>query len=305
MSSLTVALLQLRSPGPDPERALREGERACREAARLGADIALFPEMWQIGYAWWDDFSEAREAYAVLATETEGQFVGHFRKLARELGMAIVLTYLQRTPKGPRNAATVIDRRGDPILTYAKVHTCDFSLEAKLTPGAEFPVADLELAQDSVRIGVMICYDREFPESARTLMLCGAEIILTPNACPLDPDRIGQFRARAFENMVGVAMTNYARSVTLDPHGPGECNGHSIAFSGICYDDLGEPCDQTIVAADESEGVFLATFDLDALRNYRKRQTWGDAYRKPHTYKALVVDDPAPVFKRNDSRRTP
>ncbi|MGC9974536.1 MAG: carbon-nitrogen hydrolase family protein [Gaiellaceae bacterium] len=305
MSSLTVSLLQLRSPGPDPERALREGERACREAARLGADVALFPEMWQIGYAWWDDFGQAREMYAALATETDGPFVGHFRELARELGMAIVITYLQRTAVGPRNAATVIDRRGNSILTYAKVHTCDFSLEGELTPGAEFPVADLELAQDSVRIGVMICYDREFPEAARVLMLGGAEIILTPNACPLGADRIGQFRARAFENMVGVAMTNYAGPVALEPHAHDECNGHSVVFSGICFDDLGRPRDHTLVEADESEGIFLASFDLDELRSYRKRQTWGDAYRKPHAYRAITTDAPAPIFRRSDSRRAP
>jgi len=305
MSSLTVALLQLRSPGPDPERALQEGERACREAAQLDADIALFPEMWQIGYAQWEAAAKAREAFAALATETKGPFVARFRTLARELGMAIVLTYLQRTPNGPRNAATVIDRRGEPILTYAKVHTCDFCLEAELTPGAEFAVADLGLARDSVRIGVMICYDREFPESARSLMLGGAEIILTPNACRLDADRIGQFRARAFENMVGVAMTNYATSIPLELHAPRECNGHSVAFSGIYCDELGQPLDHTLVEADESEGVFLATFDLDALRDYRKHQTWGDSYRKPYAYEALVADAPAPIFKRSDSRRSP
>jgi predicted amidohydrolase len=261
--------------------------------------------MWQIGYAWWNDFSEAREEYKVLATDTQGQFVGHFCELTRELGMAIVLTYLERTSAGPRNAATVIDRHGNPILTYAKVHTCDFSLEAELTPGAEFPVADLELAHDSVRIGLMICYDREFPESARALMLGGAEIILTPNACELDADRIGQFRARAFENMVGVAMANYAPSRPPKPLEPGDYNGHSVAFSGIVFGEHGQPLDHTLVAADESEGVFLASFDLDALRKYRKLQTWADAYRKPHAYQTLVVDAPAPVFKRKDSRRTP
>ena len=55
----------------------------------------------------------------------------------------------------------------------------------------------------------------------------------------------------------------------------------------------------------ESEGIFLAGFDLDLLRKYRKLQTWGDAYRKPQAYKAIVADAPAPIFKRNDSRRTP
>jgi predicted amidohydrolase len=105
--------------------------------------------------------------------------------------------------------------------------------------------------------------------------------------------------------MVGVAMANYATSLPLELQAAGECNGHSVAFSGIVFGEHGQPLDHTLVAADESEGVFLATFDLDALRNYRKHQTWADAYRKPHTYKALVADTPAPIFKRSDSRRTP
>ncbi|MGA9762712.1 MAG: carbon-nitrogen hydrolase family protein [Gaiellaceae bacterium] len=301
MSSLTVALLQLRSPGADPERALSEGERACREAARLGADLALFPEMWQIGYAGWDDPEATRSAYRALATDTDGAFVGHFCELARELEMAIVVTYLQRRKGDPRNAATLIDRSGRKVLTYAKVHTCDFDTEAALEPGSDFPVAELELSDGTVRIGLMICYDREFPESARLLMLGGAEIVLTPNACPLDDDRIGQFRARAFENMVGVAMANYAASDPADA-GRDDYNGRSVAFSGICYDVRGH-LEHKLVEAGESEGIFLARFDLDVLRAYRAHQTWGDAYRKPRTYGPIAADAPAQVFKRSDSRR--
>jgi predicted amidohydrolase len=147
----------------------------------------------------------------------------------------------------------------------------------------------------------MICYDREFPESARLLMLGGAEVILTPNACPLDDDRIGQFRARAFENMLGVAMANYAAP---DPSSNSRdvYNGHSVAFSGICYGEQGHQ-EHKLVEAGEDEGIFLATFDLTVLRGYRGRQTWGDSYRKPSTYKALVADAPAAVFRRANSRR--
>lgn len=301
MSSLNVALLQLRSPGADPDRATCEGEKACREAAQLGADLALFPEMWQIGYAGWDDLETTRGSDEALATEADGSFVSHFCALARELEMAIVITYLQRWNGDPRNAATVIDRHGRKVLTYAKVHTCDFSNESLLEPGSDFPVAELELRSGSVRVGLMICYDREFPESARLLMLGGAEIILTPNACPLDEDRIGQFRARAFENMVGVAMTNYA-APSPPNDGRDVCNGHSVAFSGICYGEGGH-LEHKLVEAGEDEGVFLAKFDLAALRSYRKSGTWGDAYRKPRTYEALVANAPAAIFKRSDSRR--
>jgi predicted amidohydrolase len=304
MSSLTVALLQLRSPGPDPQRALGEGERACREAARLGADVALFPELWQVGYAPCPSDDAGREAWSALATETDGPFVGRFRELARELGIAIVITYLQRWDGPPRNAATIIDRRGEIVLTYAKVHTCDFAMEAALTPGDTFPTADLDTAGGRVRVGVMVCFDREFPESARALMLGGAEVILTPNACLLGDDRVGQFRARAFENMVGVAMANYATPEPANPADPGECNGRSVAFSGICFAPDGRPLDHTLVEAGSEPGIHLATFDLDELRAYRGREVWGDAYRTPSAYAALAADTPAPVFARQDARRT-
>jgi len=103
----------------------------------------------------------------------------------------------------------------------------------------------------------MICYDREFPESARILMLKGAEIILVPNACPMEINRVSQLRARAYENMVGIATVNY-------PEGVPDCNGHSTAFDGIAYrpDESGSR-DTLIIEAVEREGIFiLLTFLL-------------------------------------------
>jgi predicted amidohydrolase len=298
---MRVALLQLRSRGGDVERALADGEAACREAAALGADVALFPEMWQVGYAP-APHGERLQEWLAPATDVGGPFVGRFRTLARDLGMAIAITYLERKHGGARNAATLIDRLGVPVLTYAKVHTCDFGVDNALTPGNEFPVAELDLGDGVVRVGIMICFDREQPESARALMLGGAEVILTPNSCILDRERLGQFRARAFENMLGVAMTNYA--APLEPfHWPGDANGHSVAYSGICYARDGTPVDHELVHAGEQEGVFLATFDLDALRAYRAWEPWGDAYRKPRAYAALLRDAADPVFRRSRARR--
>lgn len=309
MGSLKVALVQARSHGADPEFALREGDRACREAARRGSDVVLFPELWQIGYASCPAEPAQRAAWLAHATTLDGPFVSRFRELARELGLAIVITYLEAWPGAPRNTATLIDRRGEPVLTYAKVHTCDFGMEAALTPGDGFRTADLDTRAGTVRVGLMICYDREFPESARVLMLGGAELILTPNACGLEDDRLGQFRARAYENMVGVAMANYATPVPAGDHGRLQaldvCNGHSVAFSGIKFDRAGNALDHKLVEAGEGEALPIATFDLDALRAYRAFETAGDAYRKPALYAALSDDAPLPVFARADSRRAP
>lgn len=69
------------------------------------------------------------------------------------------------------------------------MHTCDFDKEAALTPGDDFYVAALDTPHGPLNVGALICYDREFPESARLLMLKGAEVILTPNACELEINR--------------------------------------------------------------------------------------------------------------------
>jgi predicted amidohydrolase len=309
MASLNVALIQARSRGADPELALRDGERLCREAAAAGADVVLFPELWQIGYTNWRADPEQRAAWLAHATTLDGPFVSHFRDLARELGVAIVITYLEAWPGAPRNTATLIDRHGEPVLTYAKVHTCDFGMEAAMTPGDGFRVADLDTRAGPVRMGLMICYDRDFPEAARVLMLGGAELILTPNACGLDNDRIGTLRVRALENMLGAAMASYAApdpAVDLSHLAPLDvCNGHSVAFSGIRYDREGNALEHKLVEGGEGEEILIATFDLDALRAFREFETGGDAYRKPGAYRALVDDAPLPVFARADSRRTP
>jgi N-carbamoylputrescine amidase len=204
--------------------------------------------------------------------------------------MAIALTYLERWSGPPRNTVSLIDRHGRLALTYAKVHTCAFDLpEVALTPGDRFEVCALDTAAGEVMIGAMICYDREFPESARCLMLAGAEIILTPNSCDLEANRLAQFRSRAYENMVGVAMANYA----------GDGMGHSVAYDGIGFRN-GRHHDMLVVEAGEHEGVYPAVFDLDALREYRRLEGWGDAFRRPVAYRALTADGVRAPFVRVD-----
>ena len=294
MSKIRVALLQLLSAGNDQSANQTKGEQYCRQARQMGADIALFPEMWNIGYELPDSLQPGEvERWRERAIDLQSGFVGAFRELARGLDMAIGLTYLERCQAAPRDTLSLIDRRGQVCLTYAKVHTCDWDREAALTPGEDFYVCELDTAGGPVKVGAMICFDREFPESARVLMLKGAELILTPNACELEANRIGQFRARAFENMLGVAMANYAI--------PQE-NGRSGAFDGVAFTETGSQ-DTTLVQADGREGVYLAEFDLDRLRAYRLNEVWGNASRKPSRYASLTSTAVEPPFVRPESRR--
>jgi predicted amidohydrolase len=272
---------------------LDRGLEACREAGDVGADIILFPEMWQIGYTDAPTEPEARRRWEAQALDEESGWVCRFREVAKDLGLAIVATYLQRWPGGPRNAAALIDRHGTVLGTYAKVHTCDFGMEAAVTPGDAFPVFELDTAAGPVKVGIMICYDREFPESARSLMLGGAEIVLVPNACPMVDDRVFQLRARAYENMVATFLANYASPF----------DGRSCAFDGRPFTPDGQSRDHMLLELDAKEQIGIASLDLQELRDYRSRGTWGDSYRKPLTYAALTRTGPAAEpFLRSDAR---
>jgi predicted amidohydrolase len=296
MAMFRVALLQLLAAGNDREANLRKGDTACREAARLGADVALFPEMWSVGYYEWGEAGDGVEALSTQAIPADGEFVDHFRALAADLDMAIALTFLERWPIAPRNSLALIDRHGHVVLSYAKVHTCDFADEACLTPGAEFRVADLDMRSGMVKVGAMICFDLVFPEAARALMLEGAEVILVPNASRNDVNHRICLRARGHENMVAVALANYAAP---------QQGGLSVAFDAVSYewDQDGAALDPTTIQADTGEGIHIAQFDLDRIREFREAETQGDAYRKPTTYTALVRADARQPFQRPDSRR--
>ena len=294
MKPFRVALLQMTAVGDDQDANLAKGEEFCRKARGLDADLALFPEMWNIGYSPAPPDADGRRHWARQALSLDGLFVEHFRSLASELDMAIALTFLERWEPAPRNSVALIDRRGDILFAYAKVHTCDFDMEAALTPGDDFCVAALDTNAGPVQIGAMICYDREFPESARILMLKGAEVIVVPNSCTVDANRIAGLRTRAFENMVGVAMTNYATP---------QANGHSAGFDAVAYTKDERPLDTLLVEAGPSEGIYLADFDIGRIRAYRERETWGNAYRRPKLYGLLTSEDVQPPFIRPDARR--
>ena len=292
MNSLKVALLQI-LPEKTLEQNRQKGFTYCKKAKEMGADIALFPEMWSVGYCIPEDLKELKAS----AVSADSVFVNSFGELARELQMAIGITFLEEYEPLPRNTICLFDRFGERKLVYAKVHTCDFGEECRLTPGDDFYVTELDTAQGNVKIGAMICYDREFPESARILMLKGAEIILVPNACPMEINRLSQLRARAYENMVGIATVNY-------PYGQPDCNGHSSAFDGIAYrpKDFGSR-DTLVIEAGEREGIYMADFPLEEIREYRSREVHGNAYRHPKKYKQLLSEEIQEPFIRENYRR--
>lgn len=269
MTIFKIALLQI-APTGSMQGNLIKGLDYCRQAKHSGADLVLFPEAWQAGY-------DPELMDTESAIDNSHNFITKHVNLAKELQMAIAVTYIKLDSNGPKNNLLLIDQYGNIILEYAKVHICDFKpdgMEQNLKSGEKFYVAELQYAKGSIKIGAMICMDREFCESARTLSLKGAEIIIVPNSCPLATDdmlgdaRLAGFRAIAYQELVGVAMTNYPIAKN---------DGHSCAF-----DNLGKQ----IVMADDREQIVIAEFNMEQLRKIRHEE-WdcrGQPARRPYAY---------------------
>ncbi len=285
-----VAILQLNAIN-NPDESLVKGIESCKKAKEMGADIAVFPEMWNVGYEMPNN-DENINAWIQKSISENSDYILKFKELAKELNMAIAITFLEKTNNLPKNSIIIYDRFGNEILKYSKVHTVDFKMEKYTKPGNDFYVGELDYERGKVNIGSMICFDRDFPESARILMLKGAEIILVPNACLMTKIRLEQLKVRAYENMVGIVTVNYANYM-----------GKSSAFSPIVRDNNKNELDSQILVMDEKEDIQIVKFNLNEIRDYRKRETLGDAYRKPSLYKYLSEEHIKEPFIRTDSRR--
>jgi len=246
--------------------------------------------LWNVGFIPSLIDSEGRRLWMDSAIDQRSTFFQSFATLARELDLNIAITYLEAHQPMPRNTVSVINRRGEVMLNYSKVFICDFGKDALLkpnpnahdigcdvncSPGELFDVCTLVGAEGEVKIGAMICADREFPEAAGQLMLNGAELIVVPNACTWDDIRTAGLKTRAFENLVGIAMVNYPAPRN---------NGNSQAHTCVAWRN-GRSIDTLIAEAGEREEILLAIFDMEAIREFRSTESWRMDYRRARAMK--------------------
>lgn len=268
--NFNIAVLQKRSLNRDMKKNVHTVIENMELAAKNNADLLLLPECFITGYELPIDNRDA--------LPNESPLIRDLCLAAQKLHIGVVATALTQGTTKPQNSAFVIDKNGKVLMKYSKVHTCDFADEKCLASGDEFRVCDYH----GIKLGVMICYDREYPESARLLMLKGAEIIVVPNDCGTMKPRIQALSTRAYENMVGVVMAN--------PNGQNQ--GNSCAFSPICWDQNGICVDNTLLLADEmTEGMYYANFDMEQIRAYREREMMGNTFRKVNAYQDLLSPD--------------
>jgi len=179
-------------------------ERTAGAAAAAGAALLLCPECWLCGY-------NIGDAVDRLAETADGASARRIGSIARQCGIAIAYGYAERDPIDQRiyNAAQVIGADGTALSHYRKTHLFGPAERAAYQPGGRFE-APFDLG--GFRVGLLICYDIEFPEPARSLALTGVEVVLVPTALTEEygvvPDII--VPARCVENQVHVAYCNHA-----------------------------------------------------------------------------------------------
>jgi predicted amidohydrolase len=262
----------------DPERwefNVSSAERLLAEAAARGSDIACLPETFQVTGI------EAEVAQRDFAESVPGgPAFQRMAAIARKHSLYVIAPLLCRVEGILRNAAVFIDRNGEYLGCYHKVHLTTPEREAGIVAGDDYPVFELDFGH----VGAAICYDVNFPEIFRLLALDGAEIIFHPTVYSMYGE-VGWeavIRARAIDNCVYVCPVNHGNT-DLEPWMPGMGLGRSsvIGPDGLTLADTGRYA-----------GVAVATVDLDRPRMVRSMGVAGEAnfreqmwkHRRPETY---------------------
>ena len=279
---ITVAAIQCALPGTRRENIARV-EKHVREAASLGANVVLPPELFEGPYFCRE---EKAEWFAEARTVEDDEAVGRLRDVARELGIVVPVSFFERAGQAYYNSVALVDADGSLLGVYRKSHIPD-------GPGYEekfyFRPGDTGFRVWRTRhgtIGVGICWDQWFPESARAMMLLGAEVLFYPTAIgsePHDPDL--DTRDPWQRAMVGHAVSNVVPVVAANRIG----NEAGQVFYGSSFiaDARG---DKRVELGRSDEGVIATTFDLAAIE--RARASWGFFRdRRPELYDVLMTAD--------------
>lgn len=243
---------------------LRLIRRIAADAAGRGARLVIFPEMFLTGY-------NIGPAVRDLAEPSDGPAVESLGEFAREAKIALLCGYPERAPDGLYNAALMVDRDGRVIANYRKNHLFGDYEKAFFKPGDGLVSTEL----DGLKVGVLICYDIEFPEPARALALDGVAFVAVPTSLmtPNDPVARTLVPARACENQIFVAYAN-------------RC-GREGDLSYIGQSCVVGPDGRDLARAAESDELLVADIDIEAIAASRRPYNYL-ADRRPALYRALT-----------------
>lgn len=285
MRQVKVAALQF-SCSRDVQENINKAEKMVREAADNDANIILIPELFERQYF----CQEKRYDYYDYALPLEkNPAVNRFKEVAKELGVVIPVSFYERDIDRLFNTVAMIDADGRVLGIYRKTHIPDdhfYQEKFYFTPGdTGYKVFDTRFGC----IGVGICWDQWFPETARCMAVQGAEMLLYPTAIGsepiLDVDSSSHWRrvmqGHAAANLMPVVAANRIGVETVEPCKENAGQSSSLDFYGCSF--IADATGDIIASAKQEETILYGEFDLDALKE--DRLSWGlFRDRRPETY---------------------
>ena len=289
MRKLTVAAVQM-SCSVNPEESIKKAEDLVMEAVNKGAKLILLPELFERQY-----FCQERryDYYEFAKPVMENEAVKHFIDVSRKTGTVLPISIYEKDGNVLYNTVAMLDS-GNFLGIYRKTHIPDdhfYQEKFYFTPGnTGFKVFDTTTG----RVGVGICWDQWFPETARSLTVNGAEIILYPTAIGSEPvlntDSCGHWRrtmqGHSAANIIPVAAANRIGTENVTPCEANNNQPSSLTFYGSSF--ITDMTGELVESADRtSETVLVHSFDLDEINTARLE--WGLMRdRRPECYGDIV-----------------
>ncbi|MCQ2543950.1 MAG: N-carbamoylputrescine amidase [Lachnospiraceae bacterium] len=286
MRNVSVAAIQMQC-SKNVEENINKADTLLREAVKKGANIVLLPELFERQYF----CQERRYDYYNFATPlNDNPAVKHFTKVAKELNIVIIVSFYEKDVNVLYNTVSVIDADGSNLGIYRKTHIPDdhfYQEKFYFTPGnTGFKIFETKYAN----IGVGICWDQWFPETARSMAVLGAELLFYPTAIGSEPilecDSMPHWRrcmqGHSAANLMPVIAANRIGLESVEPTTENNNQSSSLNFYGSSFitDNTGDLVES---ASRDKEEVLVHSFDLDELKAMRLE--WGIFRdRRPETY---------------------
>ncbi|BDX01266.1 N-carbamoylputrescine amidohydrolase [Marinomonas pontica] len=288
MSKITVAATQMHCTWNQQDN-LDRAEKLIRSAAAKGAQVILIQELFETPYF----CIEIHEPYHDLATTlAENAAFKRFQALAAELNVVLPFSWFEKAGQVRFNSLAMIDAGGELLGVYRKTHIPDsdgYLEKYYFSPGdTGFKVWNTKFGC----IGVGICWDQWFPETARSMALMGADLLLFPTAIGSEPSQSDLDSMPHWTNtMRGHAAANQTPVIASNRIGTEQAEHRDLALtfygSSFICDERGELIEQ---ADRESEAILVHTFDLEKVRTQRK--AWGlFRDRRPEHYDVIKILD--------------
>lgn len=289
MKKVTLGSIQM-SMSWNKQDTLDKAEKLVRKAASQGAQIILLPELFETPY-----FCQEKnyDFYNLATTLEENEAIKRFKPIAKELDIVLPISFYERDGNAFFNTVALINNEGEVQGIYRKTHIPDdhfYQEKFYFTPGdTGFKVWPTKYGC----IGVGICWDQWFPESARAMALLGAEMLLYPTAigsepvleCDSMPHWQRAMQGHAASNIMPLMASNRIGLETVKPSDANNHQSSSLTFYGSSFitDQTGAIVEQ---ASRDQEEILIHTFDLDEIRDMRI--SWGVFRdRRPEHYGSL------------------